>query len=53
MLSALLRVGGIGDGLFVIFFFLGLSVLICAVGLRTDRPRYACPSRAPVQGAYG
>jgi len=39
MLSSLLRVGGIGDGLFVIFFFVALSILICAIGLRTDRPR--------------
>jgi K+-transporting ATPase A subunit len=39
MLTVLSRVGGVGDGLFVIFFFLALSVLICAVGMRTDRPR--------------
>ena len=38
MLSLLLRVGGIGDGLFVIFFFLALSVLICAIGMRTEKP---------------
>jgi hypothetical protein len=38
MLSLLLRVAGIGDGLFVIFFFIALSVVICAVGLRTEQP---------------
>lgn len=42
MLSPLLRVAGIGDGLFVIFFFVSLSVLICAIGLRTDRPSLFC-----------
>ena len=42
MLSPLLRVAGIGDGLFAIFFFVALSVLICAVGLRTERPSVFC-----------
>lgn len=38
MLSLLLKVAGIGDGLFVIFFFVALSVLICMFGLRTEQP---------------
>lgn len=39
MLSLLLRVAGIGDGLFVLFFFVALSVLICCIGIRAEDPQ--------------
>jgi uncharacterized BrkB/YihY/UPF0761 family membrane protein len=38
MIAPLLLVAGIGEGLFVIFFFLALSALICLVGARTPYP---------------
>jgi len=35
-------IGGLGAGLFFIILFVALSVLICLIGLRTDRPGVFC-----------
>ncbi len=42
MFSILLRVGSIGDGLFVIFLFSFLCLLLCFIGSKTSRPALVC-----------
>jgi hypothetical protein len=42
MISVLLLVGGIGDGLFMIFFFAALGFLLCYFGSQTANPGAYC-----------
>lgn len=42
MFSPLLLVGGIGDGLFIIFFFFALGIITCYFGIHSTSPGFLC-----------
>jgi hypothetical protein len=42
MFTPILRVGSIGDGLFVIFLFSFICLLVCFIGSKTSRPALIC-----------